>query len=116
MADAPVVSSVEDLALFLKSLIIDESFINQNVRDTIFADTNLQDLGNDIYYGLGIYKETIMNKTVYHHGGLEPGYSTTNIYIVETQTSITAFFNCGVSDSCENETDLLVQTVLQNEL
>lgn len=115
-ANAPVVSTVEDLALFLKSLIADESFVSQQVRDTMFSESNLIDVNGEYYYGLGIHKLSRENKTLYFHNGGEPGYFTTNIYISETQTSITAFINCSVLPSCEVALDNLTQTVLQNEL
>jgi len=67
-------------------------------------------------YGLGLFKETINNQVVYHHNGMEFGYSTTNIYIADSQTSITAFFNCGGEVRCESVTEALTETILLNEL
>jgi D-alanyl-D-alanine carboxypeptidase len=116
VADAPLVSSVEDIALLLKTIISDDSFISSHVKDTLLGEYNLQAMGNGQYYGQGIIKETINGTIVYHHGGLEAGYSTTNIYIPDNQTSITAFFNCGDFDACESETDAMIQKVLLNEL
>jgi D-alanyl-D-alanine carboxypeptidase len=116
VADAPLVSSVEDIALLLKTIISDDSFISSHVKDTLLGEDNLQAMGNGQYYGQGIIKETINGMIVYHHGGLEAGYSTTNIYIPDNQTSITAFFNCGDFDACESETDAMIQKVLLNEL
>lgn len=116
VADAPLVSSVEDIALLLKTIISDDSFISPHVKARLLEDNNLQDLGNGTYYGQGIFKDTINGKTIYHHGGIEAGYSTTNIYIPINQTSITAFFNCGGFEACESKTDAMIQKVLLNEL
>jgi D-alanyl-D-alanine carboxypeptidase len=116
VADAPLVSSVEDIALLLKTIISDDSFISPHVKDTLLGENNLQAMGNGQHYGQGIIKETINGTIVYHHGGLEAGYSTTNLYIPDNQTSITAFFNCGDFDACESETDAMIQKVLLNEL
>ena len=118
-ANAPVVSTVEDLALFLKSLIADETFVSQQVRDSMFGESNLiyvNDENGEYEYGLGIHKQSMGNKTLYFHNGGEPGYFTSNYYISETQTSITAFINCSVLPSCEVALDNLTQTVLQNEI
>ena len=116
VADAPLVSSVEDMALLLKTIISDDSFISQHVRDTLFGEDNLQFIGDGSYYGQGIFKDILNGTSVYHHGGVESGYSTTNIYIPASQTSITAFFNCGEFDLCEIETDEMIHKILNNEL
>jgi D-alanyl-D-alanine carboxypeptidase len=117
VADAPVVSTVENLALFLKSFVTDDTFTSQTIKDTLFSDENLIAIGEDVEYGMGIFveKEIAGNNTMYHHGGLEPGYSVHNIYIKEIDLSVTAFVNCG-SELCEEAIDTLVQTVLNSEL
>ena len=46
----------------------------------------------------------------------EFGYSTKNIYIADSQTSITAFFNCGGEARCDSVTEALTETILLNEL
>ena len=116
VADAPLVSSVNDMALLLKTIIEDETLISQEVRDNLFGSTNLITLENGFFYGLGIYKENFNGKLVYHHNGLEIGYSTVNIYIPESKTSITAFLNCGGSTQCESEIDGMVNKILAEEL
>lgn len=124
VADAPLSSNVEDLALLLKLIVGQDGLVSDYVKDQLFGESHLVDVGGSVLvaanenasYGLGIFKETINNKVVYHHGGLEPGYSTTSIYIADSQTSITAFFNCGLSEQCDFETERLINTILLNEL
>jgi D-alanyl-D-alanine carboxypeptidase len=116
VADAPLVASVADMALLLKTIVSGDSFISQHVKNTLYGEDNLQLMGDSRYYGQGIIKGKRSGKTIYRHGGLELGYSTTNIYIQENQTSITAFFNCGGFESCETETDAMIEKVLLNEL
>jgi D-alanyl-D-alanine carboxypeptidase len=96
--------------------VADDSFVSEHAKEVLFGEDNLQPMGDGSFYGQGIIKETINGTPLYHHGGLESGYSTTNIYIPQTDTSITAFFNCGNFDMCELETSALVEKVLQNEL
>jgi len=116
VADAPLVSSVQDMALLLKSIVSDDSFVSQQVKDTLFGENNLQDTGDGNFYGQGIFKETYNGKIIYHHGGEESGYSTSNIYIPHNDTSITALFNCGGFKLCEAQTDALIKKVLLNAL
>ena len=124
VSDAPLTASVEDLALLLKLIVGQDDQISEFIKAQILGENTLVDVGGSVLvasdknasYGQGIFKEVINNQTVYHHGGLEPGYSTTNIYIADSQTSITAFFNCGSSTQCDLETDALVNTILMNEL
>jgi len=124
VADAPLSSNVEDLTLLLKMIVGQDGHVSEYVQEQLFGESNLVDTGESFLgavdqnasYGLGLFKETINNKVVYHHNGIEVGYSTTNIYIPESQTSITAFFNCGESEQCRAENKALTQTILLNEL
>jgi len=116
VADAPLRSNVEDLAFLLKSIVNSKDHVSEYIKKQMFGENHLVELNSNQSYGLGILKEIINNKVVYHHGGLEPGYTTSNIYIPETQTSITAFFNCGLDEQCEKESDILIETVLSKEL
>jgi D-alanyl-D-alanine carboxypeptidase len=116
VADAPLSANVEDLALLLRMIVGPDDDVSPYVKDQLFGESYLVKIDESTHYGLGLFIETVNNKVVYHHNGLEPGYSTTNIYIPDSQTSITIFFNCGLSDQCENETDSLSRTVLFNEL
>ncbi|WP_286270268.1 serine hydrolase domain-containing protein [Thalassotalea hakodatensis] len=115
-ADAPLRSNVEDLALLLKNIVSTDSAFSQDVRARFFEAESMVKINASTEYGLGIFKEKLNNKTVYHHGGLEAGYTTANIFIEETQTSVTAFFNCGLNAQCESESDQVLQTILDNEL
>lgn len=116
VADAPLRSNVEDLALLLKNIVSTDSPLARELQTKFFEEQSLVKIDEKTEYGLGIFKENIDNKIVYHHGGLEAGYTTTNIFIEETQTSITAFFNCGLSIQCETESDKVIHTILVNEL
>jgi len=116
VADAPLASSVEDIALLLKTIVSEDSFISQQVKETLFGENALQYTEEGNYYGQGIFKETYNGTVIFHHGGVESGYSTTNIYIPSSDTSITAFFNCGDFTLCSTKTDALIKKVLQNEL
>jgi len=124
VADAPLSANVEDLAVLLKLIVGQGSSISQYAKEQLFGESHLVHLDGYYYdaadgnasYGLGLYKESMNNKVVYHHNGLEPGYTTTNIYIADSQTSITALFNCGASEQCEIETEALINTILLNEL
>lgn len=115
-ADAPLRSNVEDLALLLKNIVSGDSTLSEDVRARFFEAESMVKVNETTEYGLGIFKEKINNKTVYHHGGLEAGYTTANIFIEETQTSITAFFNCGLNQQCEAESDQVIHAILDNEL
>jgi D-alanyl-D-alanine carboxypeptidase len=116
LADAPLSANVEELALLLKMIVGPDDDISPYVKDQLFGESHLVPINESTNYGLGLFIEIVKNKVVYHHNGLEPGYSTTNIYIPDSQTSITIFFNCGLSVQCENETDSLSRSVLFNEL
>lgn len=116
VADAPLSANVEDLALLLKMIVGPDEDISPYVKEQLFGESHLVKIDESTSYGLGLFIETVNNKVVYHHNGLEPGYSTTNIYLPDNQTSITIFFNCGASDQCEEETDTLSRTVLFEEL
>ena len=124
VADAPLRSNVEDMTLLLKFIVDRDAQVSEYVKEQLFGESHLVNIGGPYYgaanqnasYGLGLFKETINNKVVYHHDGLEFGYSTTNIYIADSQTSITAFFNCGGEDRCDLETEALIYTILLNEL
>jgi D-alanyl-D-alanine carboxypeptidase len=124
VADAPLRSNVEDMTLLLKFIVDQDTHVSEYVKEQLFGESHLVDIGGPYFgaagtngsYGLGLFKETINNQVVYHHNGLEFGYSTTNIYIADSQTSITAFFNCGGEDRCDLQTEELTETILLNEL
>ena len=113
-ASDPVVSTVEDMAVFLKSLIEDGTFVSDAVKDTIFGEDALVDEGT-YQYGLGIHKKIINGKAAFFHNGLEYGFTSHNVYIPETKSSISALFNCGGYDECEMAVDTLMDKVFDNE-
>ncbi len=115
-ASSPLVSSVEDMAWFLKSTIGDQNFISASVRDEFIGSQQFAANNTNSSYGLGIVVEKIGANTAYFHAGLTYGYHTQNIYIKEKDLSITAFINCSTAPTCENTMDSLVEKVLENEL
>ena len=108
-ASSPLVSSVEDMALFMKSVVTEQSFINEEIRANFFGSQQ-----ND--GGLGIAIEAVGSNTAYYHSGLTYGYHTQNIYIKEKDLSITAFINCSTQPVCEETMDGLMTKVFNNEL
>lgn len=116
VADAPLVATVEDLTLLIRAIASDNSTVSESIRDLMIGDANLTALGDGAYYGMGMMKDTISGKPIYHHGGDEPGYGSTNIYIPHNDTSITLFSNCGVAQECVQRQNALVNTVLSREL
>lgn len=117
-ASAPVVSSVEDMAIFLKMLITDDAFVNDDVRNNMFGETNLITQPSGDKTGLGIDVVEIQGNTVYAHAGLTFGYMVQSAYIEDKETSITIFLNCGSGgeDPCSLGLDSLIQEVLAEEL
>lgn len=112
-ASSPVVSSVEDMALFMKSVVAEQSFINDSIRNDFVG--SLPNHSNGVY-GLGINVDPIGDNTAYYHAGLDYGYHTQNIYIKEEDLSITAFINCSTAPICESTMDSLIKKVIANEL
>jgi len=108
-ASSPVVSSVEDMALFLKSAVTDQSFINASIRDDFFGSPYSS---NDALFRV----ETFGGNTLFGQSGLNYGYHTQNIYYKEKDLSITAFINCSTAPICESTMDSLIQKVIDNEL
>lgn len=107
-SDAPLASSVNDMAKLLRAIVVDNNVISPSVRADMIGEGNLVESSgprfypsSDFYYGLGIWVEKVNGKKFYHHGGTEFGYFTQNIYIPDGDISITAFANCGVNAHCE---------------
>jgi len=115
-ASSPMVSSVEDMALFMKSVVVEQRFINDSIRNEFFGSEQLIPNNSNGGYGLGINVDPIGNNTAYYHTGTTYGYHTQNIYIKEKDLSITAFINCSSKPICESTMDSLIQKVLANEL
>jgi len=116
LADGPLHSSVEDMALLLESIVTASNIVSPAMRDMMISEENLININLNKYYGLGVFKEIINDKTVYSHEGGEPGYTTINLYIAETKTSITAFFNGTSESETDNTVEVLMRKILKNEL
>jgi len=122
-SDAPLASSVKDIAKLLKSIVSENKIVKSSARENIIGTKNLVEAwGNKfyqsskLYYGLGIFVEKTNGVTIYHHGGTEFGYFTQNIYIPDGDISITAFANCGVNDYCEERFQELTFKILDSFL
>ncbi|GAB2702776.1 serine hydrolase domain-containing protein [Aliiglaciecola aliphaticivorans] len=116
VSDAPLVSSVSDISLLLKSIVDEDSVVDSDVRALITSPESMVQASNTLEYGLGIFKEMSNTKTVYHHGGDEPGYKTETFYILEDDIAFTVFFNCNGYDVCAEQSNIVVQKVLQTIL
>ncbi|MDO6695428.1 serine hydrolase domain-containing protein [Aliiglaciecola sp. 3_MG-2023] len=116
VSDAPLVSSVSDISLLLKSIVDEDSVVASDVRALITSPESMVQASNTLEYGLGIFKEMSNAKTVYHHGGDEPGYKTETFYILEDDIAFTVFFNCNGYDVCAEQSNIVVQKVLQTIL
>ena len=118
VADAPLVSTVEELALLLRMTITGSDIITGTMQDMLFGEDNLNDMGYKWYgnynadYGKGMFTENFKNTLIYHHGGVGLGYNTNNVYIPESNISITTFANCGASDACDNKLHNMVTKIL----
>ena len=121
-ASDPVVSSVEDMALFLKELLTNDNLANEAVRNTLFGEDNLITLDANRKIGLGIMLLSTGGKTIYTYDGINFGYHAVNAYIEESQTSITIFMNCSnppfevPPTVCRDSMTTLFQQILENEL
>ena len=108
LADAPLAANAQDIAKLLRSIVLAKGPVTQEVKQQMLSDKYLIPaqtrpylIDSKLYYGLGIFVEKTPQQTIYHHGGTEFGYFTQNIYLPNTDTSITILANCGVNDSCE---------------
>ena len=112
VADAPLVSSASDMSKLIRQIVSDRQLVSDEVRALLIGEQNLTDIGDGVFYGMGMFKEIINGKTVYHHGGDEPGYMTANIYIQDTDTSMTLLVNCNLYEACIESTENLVDSIL----
>ena len=116
VADAPLVTTVTDLSALLTAIISDDSPLSDEVRDILAGEDSIIETPYDMDFGLGVFKELINGKVVFHHGGDEAGYKTTNAYVEHNNTVITLFANCNGYDICSDTVDALMQAVLASVL
>ena len=112
VADAPLTSTVEDMSRLLKSIITDTGVINDELRELMLGDKSMVRQGPSYDYGLGLFREELKGHTLYHHAGEDPGYTAYNLYIADTDTTMTAFFNCGVTEACTVQIDAFIDQLL----
>jgi len=115
-ANDPVVSSVEDMGLFLKALTTNTSVINEGVRASVLTGNSLVNVSTNEQYGLGISVERYQGYTAYGHSGLNYGYRTTNIYVEELDLTITAFMNCSTDPVCTDAMDMVINSIVAEHL
>ena len=112
---APVVSTVGDLALFLRAVVSGDAPLDPAALDAWLAPENFVRVNEGTDYGLGIGRFEVDGFTLYGHAGGYDGYSTENYYIAETQTSISAFMNC-YDAVCQRTMSELMDKVIAREL
>jgi hypothetical protein len=64
----------------IRAIASEDSSISESIRDLMIGQSNLTSLSDDALYGTGMMKDASFEMPIYHHGGDEPGYSSTNIY------------------------------------
>ncbi|MBT1450271.1 beta-lactamase family protein [Glaciecola sp. XM2] len=101
VADAPLVSTVEDMSILLRAIVSENSSLDSEVTDHLFANNRLVQVNSETQYGLGIFYQKINGKDVYHHGGGDPGYITENYYVADSDLTLTVFFNCSGYQACQ---------------
>ena len=116
LASSPMVSSVEDMAMFLKSTITDDSFVSPSAREQLVGMSALVGVNQNEAHGLGLGRVTLNGHVLYAHAGLTYGYHTQNIYVQDLDTSMTLFINCSSQPVCENTMDAIVEELLAHEL
>lgn len=116
LTSTPLHTSVEDLALLLKAIVTDSGSIDPDIREVMVGEDNMLPIGNNKHYSMGIFKEVINGTTLYYSNGFEPGYTSVNIYIPESDTSISAFFNGNSDIDNTSEHDELINKILLNVL
>ncbi|WP_032096036.1 MULTISPECIES: serine hydrolase domain-containing protein [unclassified Alteromonas] len=113
VADAPLVSTVEDMSLLLRAIVSDDSHLDNAITEHLFANDRLVQVNSETQYGLGIFYQNINGKDVYHHGGGDPGYITENYYVADSDLTLTVFFNCSGYEACQAPAADLMNKVLQ---
>lgn len=112
VADAPLVSSVQDMNLLLNAILTDDSIIGEDIRELLIGENSMVEINQNDSYGLGLFKEVGNGRSAYHHGGDEPGYKTENYHLVNEETTISMFVNCNGYDACINQSQQLMQTIV----
>ena len=112
VADAPLVSTVSDMSALIRAYVKDTTVVTDDMRELLLGEQSMVNTPWGYPAGLGMFKEVVDLHTVYHHGGDEAGYKTTNMYIEDLDTTITLFANCNGYTACINKTDGLVQRLM----
>jgi D-alanyl-D-alanine carboxypeptidase len=121
LADAPIATTVEDLARFSRSFASDNLLLTEQSIEAILGDESLTFVSNSgvylpnatLYFGLGLFIEEEPTITLFHHGGDQFGWLTHNVFWEERDMIISVMLNCG-GDVCEQVSTDLVRTVLDS--
>lgn len=114
VADAPLVSTVEDMSLLLRAIVSENSTLDTAITEHLFASNRLVQVNSETQYGLGIFYQNINGKDVYHHGGGDPGYITENYYVADSDLTLTVFFNCSGYEACQGPAANFMNGVLES--
>ena len=112
VADAPLVTTVSDLSALLRAIVADRSLVPESIRELMIGEDTIVPTEFGFDFGFGIFKEETDAGIVYHHGGDEAGYKTSNAYIVDTDVAISMFANCNGYTACIDKTDSLFNKVM----
>lgn len=119
ISDAPVFSNAREMSRFLRALISGKGWPEDGAREVLLAPDVWRHIGRgeyfdgELYAGMGLFRETHGDYTLYHHGGTELGYMAQHIYVTDLDISLTALFNCGAVESCERPAARLTRDMLQ---
>ena len=114
VADAPLVSTVEDMTSLLRAIMTDYSIVTEDIRNILLGDESMTPINSGVSYGLGLFKEQANGITLYYHAGEDPGYHTENLYYAEDDISITLFVNCTAHEPCTSKTGEVIQQVVNS--
>lgn len=120
VASGPVAASVSDFALYQQGLAEEGVLLYEQSRQELIGDEYVVSVdepglleGSEVVYGLGLYRETTEDTTLYHHGGDHYGWLTQNIIWQEEQLQLVLMVNCG-GERCQTASSEIVQSVLQH--
>lgn len=112
VADAPLVSTASDLSRLLRAIMTDDSVVTDDMRELLIGDASVVATTYGFDFGLGMFVDAHNGQPMYHHGGAEVGYETRNLYLVDSDITVTLFSNCHGYDACDDKTESLIQQIL----
>lgn len=112
VADAPLVTTASDLSKLLRQIMTDDTVVTDDIRELLIGDASMVETNYGFDFGLGLFEDSINGQQVYHHGGAEVGYEARNLYLVDSDTTVTLFSNCHGYTACDEKTELLINQIL----